>query len=160
MASYSLTEAQYNKTCSYIKETRGNFMAALFASIIGAALLALPALGDLYLLRTGPRGKKEGSIFILWCGLLIAVIYYVLKGMGKKFGPGSDYDLISRSDYECFSFPVTEKLPNQNKAPYVIKDEFGNEYHCISYLDYKYAEPGTEMVGVALSNGKRFAMQQ
>ncbi len=160
MASYSLTEAQYNKTRSYIKEARGNFMVALFANIIGAALLTLPAIGDFCLLRTGLRSKSKGSIFVLWCGLLIASICYVLKGFGKKFGPGSDYDLISRSDYECFSFPVAEKLPNPNKAPYIIKDEYGNEYHCISFLDYKYAEAGTEMVGVALSNGKRFAMQQ
>lgn len=161
MASYLLTEAQYHKTRSYIKEARGNFMAALFTSVIGTVLLMIPALGDFLLLWSGARGRRTGSVFLVWCTLMIINIYYILKGMGKKFGRGSDYDLISRSDYECFSFPVTAKLPNQNnKAPYIVKDEYGNEYHCISYLDYKYAESGTEMVGVALSNGKRFAMQQ
>lgn len=77
-----------------------------------------------------------------------------------QYNKTKSYIKEARGDYKCFLIPVTAKLPNSNKAPYVIKDAFGNEYHCISYLDYKYAESGTEMIGVVLENGKRFAMQQ
>ncbi len=160
MTNCSLTEAQYNKTKSYIKEARGDYMAALFSCIIFTALLTIPAIGDFLHLCAGLRGGRTGTIFFGWCVLMIYSAVCILRGLGKKFGRGSDYDLISRSDYKCFLIPVTAKLPNSNKAPYIIKDAFGNEYHCISYLDYKYAESGTEMIGVVLENGKRFAMQQ
>lgn len=161
MAIVSLTEEQYEKTRKFIQEQRGAFMAAYYAAIGGAILLLVPALLDLLSLTVdSTRTKGEGSLLFCWGVCVIQIVVYLFMGLGKIFGPGSDYDRICRSDYSCRLFTVGEKKSNdKNKHPYFVTDSDGCEYTCVSFLDYKFAESGTEMIGIELGNGKRYAIQ-
>lgn len=161
MAIVSLTEEQYEKTRKFIQEQRSKFMAAYYAAIGGAILLLVPALLDLLSLRVGStRTRGEGSLLFCWGVCVIQIVVYLFMGLGKIFGPGSDYDRIRRSDYGCHLFTASAKRANdEDKHPYFVTDANGCEYTCVSFLDYKYAEAGTEMIGIELGNGKRYAMQ-
>ncbi len=161
MAIVSLTEEQYEKTRKFIQEQRSKFMAAYYAAIGGAILLLVPALLDLLSLQTGStRVRGEGSLLFCWGICVVQIVVYLFMGLGKIFGPGSDYDRIRRSDYSCCHIAVGEKKPNdKNKHPFHITDRNGCEYICVSFLDYKFAEPGCEMIGITLGNGKRYALQ-
>lgn len=160
MATVSLTEEQYEKTRKFIQEQRGTFMVAYYAAIGGAILLLVPALLDLLNLRVGStRTRGEGSLLLCWGVCVVQIVVYLFKGLGRIFGPRSDYDCIRRSEYGCQYFTVKSKDANKNKHPYFVTDAQGYDYICVSFLDYKYAEPGTEMIGITLGNGKRYAIQ-
>lgn len=160
MPIVSLTEEQYEKTRKFIQDQRSTFMVAYYF-FLGASLLLLPLAAiesylDLDSIRTG---RRRYSATGLCFGSVIMLILLLFRGLGKTFGPRSDYDCIRRSDYGCQYFTVKSKDENKNKHPYFVTDAQGFDYTCISFLDYKYAEPGTEMIGVVLGNGKRYAMQ-
>lgn len=160
MPIVSLTEEQYEKTRKFIQDQRSTFMAAYYAAIGGAILLLFPALLDLLRLRVGSiRTRRVGSLLFCWGVCVIQIVVYLFMGLGKIFGPRSDYDRICRSDYGCQYFTVKAKDENKNKHPYFVTDAQGFDYMCVSFLDYKYAEAGTEMIGITLGNGKRYAMQ-
>lgn len=160
MAVVSLTEEQYEKTRKFIQEQRGTFMVAYYF-FLGASLLLLPlAVAESFLGIDRVRFRRRHySATGLCFGSVIMLIVLLFRGLGKIFGPGSDYDRICRSDYACKYFTVKSKDANKNKHPYFVTDAEGYDYTCVSFLDYKFAEAGTEMIGIELGNGKRYAMQ-
>lgn len=160
MMTVSLSEEQYEKTRKFIEEQRSTFMVSYYAAIGGAVLLLIPAALDLLNMQmdsTPTRGT--GSILFLWGICLLQIVGFLLIGLGRIFGPGSDYDRIRCGDYGCQYFTVRSKDPDKNKHPYFVTDATGCDYMCVSFLDYKYAAPGSEMIGITLGNGKRYAVQ-
>lgn len=160
MATVSLTEEQYEKTRKFIQEQRGTFMVA-FYFFLGATLLLLPLAAIEFQLDLDPvhSGGRRYSAAGYLLGAALMLIVLLIRGLGRIFGPRSDYDCIRRSEYGCQYFTVRSKDANKNKHPYFVTDAQGFDYICVSFLDYKYAEPGTEMIGITLGNGKRYAIQ-
>ncbi len=113
---------------------------------------------DLWMLAIRRRRYYPGSLFASWLATALMSAFLFLSGVGKVFGPGSDYHCLKKQKYGFGYMTVGGKKSDTGKHPYFVCDREGNEYICPVFLDYKKVNFGDEMFCVVLDNGKRYAM--
>ncbi len=166
-----------SKLLEYIKSRRYKLMLMLYISLALSLLLApiailqmnghftwlaldSGAIGDSTMLLLSLRGVRRIRLCYIWYAALADFAVTFFGGIGRKFGPGSDYHCVVKQKYQYGYVAMEGKNPDIGKFPYRVYDTQGYEYDCPVFIDYKKAEKGSEMFCVILDNGSRFAFQK
>ena len=165
----------------YIKERRYTFMLGFYISLAVSVLGFVPALLDLRMAMNGDtllslpemdvpmlaagilrrRGRYyAGELFFGWCAFVLLALILFIQGIGKIFGPGSDYHCFIKQKYAFGTMRVSGKAPDTGKHPYYVYDQHGDPCICPVFLDYRNVNIGDEMFCVLLDNGKRYVLME
>ncbi len=163
----------------YVKDRRYTFMICLYISVAisvlgliptilflqtvphGERILSLPQT-DLPMLAAGifrVRGRSYvAELFFGWCAFVLLALILFIQGIGRIFGPGSDYHCFMKQKYAFGTMRVSGKAPDTGKHPYYVYDQYGAPCICPVFLDYRNVNAGDEMFCVLLDNGKRYVL--
>lgn len=171
-----LDQEKEDALIKYVKSRRYQFMMFLYLTLAYTVLVAWFAFADLerafdgtarysyevaedlWMLALRRRRYYPGSLFASWLGAALLFVFLFLTGVGRVFGPGSDYHCLCKQKYAFGYMILGGKKHDTGKHPYYVCDREGNEYICPVFLDYKKSNFGDEMFCVVLDNGRRYAM--
>ncbi len=146
----------------YLKDRRSVMMTMLCITGFLSVVLAPFAIAQLQGILNGSyivyrRGYRRYTLIGIWIFAIVQFVVLFIQGIGKAFGPGSDFDCLKKQKYGFGTMVLGGKKHDAGKHPYYVCDREENEYICPVYLDYKNTNFGDEMFCVVLDNGKRYA---